>query len=200
MKIGIIGASRLGQSLARHLSGVGIELVIANSRGPETLAALTAELGSKVSAGTPDEAATCDMTIIAVPWTRVEELLESLPDWNGRILIDATNAFLSYAPNFELADLGGRASSEIVAEHAPGARVVKAFNTLDARLLSKNPREPGGRRVVFISGDDADAKGEVSSILAALGFAAIDLGGLADGGRIQQVGGPLAGLDLLKAG
>ena len=198
MKIGIIGAANLGQTLARQFSTIGIDCVLANSRGPETLSSLVAELGPNVSAGTLEEAASCEIAVLAVPWTRVEELLAGLPDWNGRILIDATNAFLAYAPDFPLADLGGRASSEIVAELAPGARVVKALNTLDFKHLSTDPAEGCGRRVLFVSGDDAASKGKVSSILRELGFAPVDLGGLADGGLIQQVGGPLAGLNLLK--
>ena len=200
MKIGIIGAADLGQTVARRLSGAGYEVVLANSRGPDTLVGLVAGLGPGVSAGTVEEVAALDIVVLAVPWTRVEDVLTRLPEWNGRILIDATNAFLSYAPDFRLAELGGKTSSEIVAGFAKGARVVKSLNTLDFKRLAADPAERNGRRVLFLSGDDSGAKHDVTTIIEELGFAAIDLGGLVDGGRVQQVGGPLAGLDLLSVG
>ena len=110
--------------------------------------------------------------------------------WDGQTLIDTTNAFN--------ADLGGRTSSEIVAELVPGARLVKAANTLPTALLGADPQEAGGRRVLFLSGDDAAGKAAVSELFDAAGFSVIDLGDLATGGRIQQVGGPLPGLNLVR--
>jgi 8-hydroxy-5-deazaflavin:NADPH oxidoreductase len=103
-------------------------------------------------------------------------------------------------PSMELADLKGRVSSEIVSECAPSARVVKALNTLYASNLARDPKERKGRRVIFISGDDAEAKGQVNGLLKSLGFAVIDLGSLREGGRAQQVGNGLAGLDLVQLG
>src|SRR6266699_2449584 len=123
-------------------------------------------------------------------------LLSKLPDWEGRILMDATNHFL--LPSMELADLKGRVSSEIVSELAPSAKVVKALNTLYASNLARDPKIGKGRRVIFISGDDGGAKGEVSVLLKGLGFAFIDLGSLREGGRAQQVGNGLAGVDLVQ--
>src|SRR5262249_8275193 len=108
-----------------------------------------------------------------------------LPDWEGRILIDATNHFL--LPSMELADLGGRVSSEIVSELAPSAKVVKALNTLYASNLARDPKVGNGRRVIYVSGDDGGAKGEVSGLLSGLGVAVIDLGSLREGRRAQQV-------------
>jgi predicted dinucleotide-binding enzyme len=87
-----------------------------------------------------------------------------------------------------------------VAGLVPGARVVKAANTLGAPVLAADPQEAGGRRVIFLSGDDADAKSEVGAIFEDAGFAAVDLGGLATGGAMQQVGGPLSGMNLIKLG
>src|SRR2546426_1093607 len=95
-------------------------------------------------------------------------------------------------------DLGKKTSSEVVAEMVPGARLVKAFNTLFHVVLAAEPREGAGRRVVFFSGDDAKAKAEVSALIDGLGFAPVDLGGLVEGGRMQQAGAPLAGLNLLR--
>ena len=104
-------------------------------------------------------------------------------------------------PGFRLAELGGSTSSEIVASLAPGARVVKAGNTLLRAVLAADPREAGGRRVLFMSGDDAAAKDEVAGMLGKVGFATIDLGDLVSGGRLQQFpGGPLPTLNLIKLG
>jgi predicted dinucleotide-binding enzyme len=132
-----------------------------------------------------------------VQWQQLREALSELPAWNGRILIDATNPVVQ--PGFRLADLGGRTSSEVVASLAPAARVVKVANTLPIALLSADPKQAGGRRVLFMSGDDETAKADVSAILENVGFAMIDLGGLASGGRLQQFpGGPLPTLNLIK--
>jgi len=108
-----------------------------------------------------------------------------------RIVIDTTN-------DFNPSDLNGRTSSEVVADLVPGARVVKAANTLGAAVLGSDPHEGGGRRVIFLSGDDAEAKSQVTALFEDAGFVAIDLGGLATGGAMQQVGGPLAGVNLIK--
>jgi 8-hydroxy-5-deazaflavin:NADPH oxidoreductase len=94
-------------------------------------------------------------------------------------------------------DLNGRTSSELVADLVPGARVVKAGNTLGADVLGSDPQEAGGRRLIFVSGDDADAKSAVASLFEEAGFAAIDLGSLATGGAMQQIHNPLAGLNLI---
>jgi 8-hydroxy-5-deazaflavin:NADPH oxidoreductase len=145
------------------------------------------------------EAATADLVLLAVPWWSMAEVLDALPDWQGRILIDATNPFASFEP-LELADLDGQSASVIVARHAPGARVVKAFNSIAMENFSKGPREGSARRVLFVSGDDTDAKQRVHGLITDLGFLPIDLGGLDEGGRLQQAGGPLAGPDLLAAG
>jgi 8-hydroxy-5-deazaflavin:NADPH oxidoreductase len=120
-----------------------------------------------------------------------------LPPWDDRIIIDATNPVVQ--PGFRLADLNGKTSSEVVASLSPGARVVKAANTLLSDVLAANPKQAGGRRVLFISGDDVAAKEEVKVILERIGFATIDLGGLATGGKLQQFpGGPLPALNLIK--
>ena len=135
--------------------------------------------------------------ILAVPWDQVPAALAGLPNWNGRILVDATNPVVQ--PGFRLADLGGRTSTEVVASLAPGARVVKAGNTLLAAVLASNPRQAAGNRVLFLCGDDVEAKTVVTKLLGELGFATVDLGTLAAGARLQQFpGGPLPTLNLIK--
>ena len=188
--VGIIGAGRLGQAMARTALRAGRPVVIANSRGPESLASVVSALGDGASAGTVADAAASGIVVIAVPWASVPKVLEGLR-WNGQIVIDATN-------DFDPRDLDGRTSSEVVADLVGDAPVVKAANTLAAGVLGADPREAGGQRVVFVSGDDRDAKAEVSALFQDAGFFTIDLGDLITGGAMQQVGAPLAGANLIR--
>jgi predicted dinucleotide-binding enzyme len=188
--VGIIGAGRLGQAMARTARRAGRDVVIANSRGPESLASVVSKLGDGVSAGTAEQAALAGIVVIAVPWDSVPEAVQGI-DWKGKAVIDATN-------DWAADDLNGRTSSELVADLVAGARVVKAANTLGAEVLGSDPQEAGGRRVMFISGDDAEAKSEVVTLFQDAGFAAIDLGGLAAGGAMQQIHHPLAGVNLIR--
>ncbi len=190
MDVGIIGAGRLGQAMARVATHAGRSVVIANSRGPESLTTIVSALGEGVSAGTPGEAASAGIVVVAVPWDRVGEAVSGL-EWGGQVVIDATN-------DWAADDLDGRTSSEIVAGNVAGARVVKAANTLRAEVLESDPGEAGGRRVIFVSGDDADAKAEVVALFQDAGFAPIDLGDLATGGAMQQIHHPLAGVNLVQ--
>ena len=192
MDVGIIGAGRLGQAMARTALRAARQVVLANSRGPESLASVVSTLGEGAAAGTVDGAAGAGIVVIAVPWPRVPEAVEGL-QWDGRIVIDATN-------DFDPSDLNGRTSSQVLADLVAGARVVKAANTLGAAVLGSDPHEAGGRRVIFLSGDDAEAKSEVSTLFEDAGFVAIDLGGLVSGGAMQQLGGPLSGVNLIKLG
>lgn len=195
--IGILGTGGIGQAFAGHVARAGYDVILSNRRGPESLAETVRQLGARARAGTRQEAARADVVFLAVRWAQLAEALSDLPPWNGRIVIDATNAVLE--PGFRAADLDGRTSSEVVAAHVPGARVVKAANTLLRAVLAADPRDRGGNRVLFMSGDDAPAKAEVGAILEKAGFAAIDLGGLGTGGRLQQFpGGPLPTLNLIK--
>jgi predicted dinucleotide-binding enzyme len=190
MDVGIIGAGLLGQAMARTAVRAGRSVVIANSRGPESLASVVSALGEGVSAGTVGDAATSGIVVIAVPWDQVAAAVQGL-EWKTQIVIDATN-------DWAADDLQGRTSSEIVADLVAGARVVKAANTLGADVLSSDPHEAGGQRVLFISGDDADAKAKVVALFQDAGFAAIDLGDLATGGELQQIHHPLAGVNLIQ--
>jgi len=197
MRIGIIGAGAIGQAFARQALRAGYQVILSNSRGPQSLASLVEDLGPGASAGTVREAALADMVMIAVPWKYLPQALADVPPWEGRIVVDMTNPLVP--PDFRAANLHGRTSSEVVADLVPGARLVKAFNTLPPELLSTVPYEAGGRHVIFLSGNDAAARAEVSRLIQSLGFASIDLGDLPTGGRLQGIpGGPLPALNLIK--
>ena len=188
--IGVIGAGRIGQAMAQTALRAGRTVVISNSRGPETLTSVVETLGDGVSAGTVEQASTAPMVVLAVPWGNVRDAVQDL-EWNEQVVIDATN-------DFDPSDLNGRTSSEVVADLVSPARVVKGANTLGAAVLASDPHEAGGRRVIFLSGDDVDAKSNVIALFEDAGFVAIDLGGLATGGVMQQVRGPLAGVNLIQ--
>jgi 8-hydroxy-5-deazaflavin:NADPH oxidoreductase len=188
--VGIVGAGRLGRAMARVVLRAGRRVVLANSHGPDSLEDAVSELGDRVAAGTVEQASAARIVAIAVPWPRVPDAVRGIR-WNGRIVIDATN-------DFDGTDLNGATSSELVASLVPDARVVKAANTLRADMLAADPHEAGGQRVMFVSGDDADARLQVATLFSDAGFSTIDLGGLATGGVLQQVGGPLAGANLIR--
>lgn len=197
MNIAIIGAGSIGTAIAKRLINAGLAVAIANSRGPHSLTRLVAELGPRARAASTREAAQADLVFLAVNWSKLPAAVDGLGPWAGRIVIDANNPI--EAPHFEPIDLGGRASSAVVAELLPGARLVKAFNHLQPALLGADPQAEGGRRVLFLSGDDGAAKATVASLIARLGFCAIDLGTLDAGGRLAQFpGGPLPALNLVK--
>jgi predicted dinucleotide-binding enzyme len=194
MTIGFIGLGHVGQALAAKSVQAGNRVIVSNRRGPGSLAGYVAELGPLASAGTIAEAAQAKIVFLAVPWAAIGQVLQGLPNWEGRIVVDATNPILA---DGTFVDLGDKTSSEVVAAQVPGARVVKAFNSLLAAWMQAEPLQPAGKRVVFVSGDEADAKHTVKGLVAAMGFAPIDLGGLVEGGRLQQAGKPLAALNLL---
>lgn len=197
--IGIVGAGAMGKALARRLVAGGYTVLISNRSGPESLDALVAELGSRARGATFEESAEASMVIVAIPWSQLPATLGRVPDWRGRIVIDTTNPI--EPPHYTVADLGGRTSSEVVADLVPGASLIKAFNTLTPAVLDLDPRAGDGRRVIFYSGNDAAAKAELSAVLTGCGFAGVDLGNLATGGKLQQFpGGPLAGLNLVRLG
>jgi predicted dinucleotide-binding enzyme len=194
MTIGFIGLGHVGQALAIKSVQAGYCVLLSNQRGPGSLARYVAELGPLATAGTVAEAAQAEVVFLAVPWPAIGQALQGLPNWEGRIVVDATNPILA---DGTYVDLGDKTSSELVAAELPGARVVKAFNSLFAAWMADEPGQPAGKRVVFVSGDDADAKQTVKELISAMGFAPIDLGGLMEGGRLQQAGKPLAALNLL---
>jgi 8-hydroxy-5-deazaflavin:NADPH oxidoreductase len=201
MRFGTIGAGAVALAFGREALARGHEVVLSSRRGPDALVDKVAELGRGASAAPVEEAASLDYVLLAVPWRNVESALKSLPAWNGRVLIDATNPFVETSPKLVLADLGGQGASEVVAALAPGARIVKAFNSIVTARFNEGPvKNGGGRRVIFVSGDHLEPTAFIKQLIESFGFTAIDLGGLATGGRLQQAGGPLAGRDLVEFG
>ncbi|MGX5803413.1 NADPH-dependent F420 reductase [Bradyrhizobium sp. Arg314] len=197
MIVGIIGAGAVGKAVTGLLLGVGIRVVMCNSRGPDSVADVVHRLGPGATAGTLEQVVQPEIIFLAVPWSQVPIVLTDIPDFEGRILIDATNPLEPSAGR--RGELEARTSSEVVTDLASGARVVKAFNTLRADVLALGPRHGLGRRVIFFSGDHAPSKAEVGRLIGRMGFAGVDLGKLAEGGRLQQVpGGPLSNLDLIR--
>lgn len=194
---GIIGAGNIGQTVARHLVNAGYPVIISNSQGPASLKNIVDSIGAGITAGTPEDAADADIVLLALPWSQVSTLT-ALTNWKGKTVIDATNHFVSFAPDFKLADIGDKASSEVVAEYVPGANIVKSFNTLYFKILALDPQVGQGRRVMFISGNNATAKTQVTEVIDSLGFAVIDLGSLTHGSKLQQPGGAVATLNLVK--
>ena len=189
--IGIIGAGAIGSAIARALARRNIPAILANSRGPESLAPLVRELGGVITAGSREHAARADVVFVAVNWSKLPTALAGLPDWKGRVVIDTNNPI--EPPDFKPADLGARQSSEVLAGLVPDAKVVKAFGHLPAKLLSDEPANNGSRRVLFYSGDDARAKATVGALIDRLGFFGVDLGSLEVGGALTRIpGGPLA--------
>jgi 8-hydroxy-5-deazaflavin:NADPH oxidoreductase len=213
MSIGIIGAGALGSNVARLFAKSGISATIANSRGPQSLAELVKELGPSIKAGTRKEAASADIVLVAVRWVDLGSALGGLPAWNGRIVIDSTNpvAFLdpnspdAKDPNNPLAaygikaiDLSGKHSSQVFRTLVPGARVVKAFNHLDVRALP-DAKAASGQKVLFYSGDNAEAKTEVRKIIDKTAYFPVDLGTLDVGGPLASLPfGSLAAINFLK--
>jgi 8-hydroxy-5-deazaflavin:NADPH oxidoreductase len=203
MKIGFIGTGNVTRTFGRHLINAGHTIVVSNSRGPETLADFVADLGPGAIAGTKQQAAECDAVILAVHWPIVPEALKGI-DWHGRILIDATNAHMDAKPDVSLAGVtrsrtalkqAGRTSSEIVADMASGARLVKSISNMPmAWTQDFTPNKP--RTVIFTSGDDSEAKQLVIELINSTGLVAIDLGPLAIGGAMHEVGAPLSAIDL----
>jgi predicted dinucleotide-binding enzyme len=194
MKIGFIGAGIVAQTISKHVLAVGHRVLLSNTKGPASLASLVKELGTGAEAGTPQQATEQEIVFLAANWPSVQSALFSIPDWKGRILVDTTNRVAGFTP-LTLGDISGRTSSEIVADLAPGARVVKAFNSVPMAWISDFSSSKA-RTVLFISGDDAEAKKPVKRLIEEIGFQCVDLGSLGIGGRLQQLGGPLAGIRL----
>jgi 8-hydroxy-5-deazaflavin:NADPH oxidoreductase len=197
MKIGIIGSGGIGQAFAQQVVTVGYEVVISNSRGVDSLSELIKQLGTKARAGSIEEAVNADLIFLAVQWIHLPAVAKQLSDWSGKIVIDPINPVVP--PEYKIAELGGRTSSEVVQEMLPGVKLVKAFNTFPPQVLSASPTAAGGNRVIFYCGDDLPAKVVVKSVIDKIGFAGIDLGTLKEGAHLQQYpSGPLPGLNLIK--
>ena len=186
MSYAIVGSGSVGTALATQFARRGIEVAIANTRGPESLVALVKSLGPAVRPVTLPKALEAGIIIFAVPFAAHEALARARSDWSGKTVIDATN----YRDmNFE--PIGGLQSSDFVANALPGAKVVKTFNQLPAALLARDANEGMRRRVMFLAGNHEDANAEVASLVSALGFAPIVLGRVDQGGRLLRYRGPL---------
>ncbi|MCZ8380832.1 NAD(P)-binding domain-containing protein [Mycobacterium sp. CPCC 205372] len=190
MRYAIIGAGNIGTAVAGHFARTGTDVGLAASRGIEAVRGVADAIGPNVIPSEVSDALAADVVILAVPFEAVQGLVGSVPDWQDRIIVDATNA-IDYR-DFSPADLGGRASSDIVEEWATGARVVKAFGHTWAKVLAREPGDGhGGRRVLFVSGNHPEANATVAELISDLGFEALDLGRNDGGGLLQQFGGPL---------
>ena len=193
MNHAIIGSGNVGTALARQFARSGIAVGIANTRGPDSLASLVAELGDKVTAMTLQDALAADIVILAVPFRAHAAVAAAASSWAGKTVVDAMNLY-GVSPE----ELGGRPSTDVVADAFPGAKLVKTLNQLPAKLLAMNPAEHGGRRVMFVAGNDAAATSSVATLVANLGFAPIALGTIAAGGALLERGGPLVLQNLVK--
>lgn len=200
MKIGIIGAGYIGATTARLFIEAGHEVAISNSRDPETLASLVARLGSSARAVTPAEAARFGgVVLLAVPLKSYTTLPAA--ELRGKIVIDAMNYYPERDGKIQQIDSGESTSSEIVASHLPGARIVKAFNTIwfeHLKTLGKKSAPVEDRRAIFVSGNDAGAKEVVSKLIEEIGFGAVDLGSLRESHR-QEPGAAIYNKDVTVA-
>jgi predicted dinucleotide-binding enzyme len=192
MKYAIIGSGNIGSAAARRFAEKDLSVGVATSKGVDAVAPLVERIGPQIIPTEVSDALHADVVMLAVPFEAVQSLVEQVSDWSGRIIIDATNA-IDYT-DFSPADLGGRASSDLVGEWANNARVVKAFGATWAKVLARDPSDGrGGRRVMLLSGNHPDANAEIAALITQLGFEPIDLGRNDEGGLLIQFGGPLTG-------
>jgi 8-hydroxy-5-deazaflavin:NADPH oxidoreductase len=179
----IVGSGNVGAALATLFGRAGVEVSIANTRGPDSLRAAAAAWGPSVRAVAMEEALKSDVILMAIPFLKVEQFGRSLPDWTGKTVVDATNAY--YAPG-SAEVLQGRLSAHYTAEKLPGAEVVKAFNHLAAGVLGADLDPAIGRRVIFIATDSPVAGDRIAALVDELGLAAVQLGRIDEGGRLVQ--------------
>jgi len=203
MKIGILGAGHIGATAARLFARAGHEVALSNSRGPASLASLVEEINREAGAervhatAAQEAAAFGDVILLAVPW-RTKEAWPASGAVRGKIVIDAMNP---YTATGGIMDLGSSTSSEEVAQRLPGARLVKAFNTIYWEHLAGQARADlplAKRRAIFLAGDDVEAKRVVSRLIEEIGFAPVDTGTLREGGRSQQPGTPVYNRNLTQ--
>jgi 8-hydroxy-5-deazaflavin:NADPH oxidoreductase len=180
----IVGSGNIGSALARLFARAGLEVSIANTRGPESVRDLAASLGAGVHAVPLEDALTSDVIFMAIPFPAIERFGKSLPDWTGKTIVDTTNAHYA-SGSAEI--LQGRLPVHYTAEHLPGAEVVKAFNQLPANTLAAELDPEVGRRVIFIATDSPAAGDLVADLVGKLGLAAVQLGRIDEGGRLIEV-------------
>jgi len=199
MSYAIVGTGNVGKALAGAFARKGIEVAIASRRSPEALAPIARMIGPTIIPKSLQEAVKAEIVLLAIPFGTQKEVAKAAESWQGKIVIDITNAY-GVAPE----ELGNLPSSVVVSQAFPGAKVVKAFNSLPAETLAEDPNVKGGQRVVFLSSDDDDAAAQVATLVEELGFAPVKLGKLAEGGLLVQARGktwaPLIFQDLFKKG
>ena len=197
MTYSIIGSGSVGAAIASQFARSNITVGIANTRGPDSIAPIVETLGSKVVPMTLQEALQADVIILAVPFWAHRDVAKAAISWQGKVVIDATNAY-----GIPLSELDNLPSSAIVAKALSGAFLVKAFNHLSAQVLAQHPATPDGHRVLFLSSDNEDACATVAALVARLGYAPISLGKIAEGGQLVQARdkswAPLIFQDLFK--
>jgi predicted dinucleotide-binding enzyme len=197
MSYAIVGFGAVGQALAQAFARKNIEVTVASRRPAEALTPQARAIGPTVVARSLRDALAADTIILAVPFGGYREVAKALPSWEGKTIIDATNAF-----GVPVEELDGLSSSVVIAKAFAGARLVKGFNHLAAATLAADPVVEGGHRVVFLSGDDDDAIAPVAALAEQLGFAPVNLGRLNEGGALVQargrIWGPLIFQDLFK--
>jgi 8-hydroxy-5-deazaflavin:NADPH oxidoreductase len=185
--IGLIGAGHIGSQVARLAVAHGHDVVISNSRGPESLAPLVAELGPRARAGTPVEAAQVgDIIVVTIPLKAYSTVpVEPL---KGKIVIDTNNYYPQRDGRIPELDDESTTTSELLQRHLPESKVVKAFNHIYAAQLTTDGKPAGtpNRRALVIAGDDREAKAQVTRLLDQFGFDTVDAGPLAEGWRIQR--------------
>ncbi|WP_027517443.1 NAD(P)-binding domain-containing protein [Bradyrhizobium sp. WSM1417] len=184
MSYAIIGFGHIGQALARAFARNGIEVSVATTRDPESFASAAAAIGPTIIPKMLADAVEADIIFLAVRFESHQDVAKALPSWQGKTIVDVTNAF-GVPPE----KLGGQPSSKAVAQAFTGARLVKGFNHLGAAALAQDPAVHGGRRVVFLASDDDAAAAEIVALAETLGFAPIKLGGLSEGGLLVQARG-----------
>ena len=184
MSYAIIGFGNVGQALARMFARKNIEVAVAGRRPPEALASQAKAIGPTVIPALLHDALKSEILLLAIPFGGHQDLAKAAASWQGKIVIDVTNAF-GVPPE----ELGGLPSSVVISKALTGARLVKAFNHLPAQKLAEDPDIKGGRRVIFLSSDDEKAAGQVAALVEQLGFAPVELGKLAEGGLLVQARG-----------
>ncbi|GJH04267.1 NADPH-dependent F420 reductase [Paraburkholderia terrae] len=184
MSYAIIGFGKIGQALARAFARSGIEVSVATTRDPESFASAAAAIGPTIIPRKLTEAVKADIVFLAVGFKSHRDVAKALPTWQGKIIVDVTNAY-GVPPE----ELGGQPSASAVAQAFTGGRLVKGFNHLPAAVLGQDPAVHGGRRVVFLASDDDGAAAETGALAENLGFSPIKLGGLSDGGLLVQARG-----------
>ncbi|WP_416841556.1 NADPH-dependent F420 reductase [Haloferax sp. DFSO52] len=199
MDIGILGAGRLGGTLAQLFVEAGHEVAIANRTGPESLTDLTDMFGSKIRAVTPERAIQFgEVVFLALPF-RNRRGLPAAEQFAEKIVVDATNP---YTENYHVIDLGDRTSSEVIAAQLPDARVVKAFNTIYWETLRDfgHPELPEDERfAIFLAGDDPEANETVAELIRDIGFGPVDTGPLTIGGPLLEPGAALYNREISTA-